>query len=266
MLTNYHTHSIFCDGIDTPEEMVLAAIAKGFDALGFSGHGFTLKDSSYCMKDLVGYKQTVLDLKKKYADKIQIYHGVEEDMCHPAFRTDYEYIIGSSHYICKDNAYYAVDSGLDYYKKCVALFGGDAKAMAKSYYEAFVSYILSRKPDIVGHFDLITKYDEMNDNVLLGDREYLDIAAKYMERALDSDCIFEVNTGAIARACRTKPYPCEELLHLMRKRNAKLILSSDCHDSRMLDCKFVETEQLLRDIGFTSVYVLYNGVFQPRML
>ena len=26
MLTNYHTHSVFCDGKDTPEEMALRAI------------------------------------------------------------------------------------------------------------------------------------------------------------------------------------------------------------------------------------------------
>ena len=35
---NFHTHSKFCDGKNTAEEMVLAAIEKGFDVLGFSSH------------------------------------------------------------------------------------------------------------------------------------------------------------------------------------------------------------------------------------
>ena len=35
-----HTHSILCDGKDTLEEMVLTAIEKGFDSIGFSGHSF----------------------------------------------------------------------------------------------------------------------------------------------------------------------------------------------------------------------------------
>ena len=35
---NFHTHSTFCDGKNTAEEMVIAALEKGFDALGFSGH------------------------------------------------------------------------------------------------------------------------------------------------------------------------------------------------------------------------------------
>ena len=28
--TNFHTHTVFCDGKSTPEEMVLAAIEKNF--------------------------------------------------------------------------------------------------------------------------------------------------------------------------------------------------------------------------------------------
>ena len=35
---NFHTHSNFCDGKCTAEEMVIAAIEKGFDTLGFSSH------------------------------------------------------------------------------------------------------------------------------------------------------------------------------------------------------------------------------------
>ena len=37
---NFHTHTTYCDGKETAEQMVQAAIAKGFTRLGFSGHGF----------------------------------------------------------------------------------------------------------------------------------------------------------------------------------------------------------------------------------
>ena len=55
MLTNYHTHTTYCDGNNTPEEVVKAAIDMGFDAIGFSGHGYTDYDLSYCMKDTQKY-------------------------------------------------------------------------------------------------------------------------------------------------------------------------------------------------------------------
>ena len=35
---NYHTHTTFCDGKSTPEEIVLEAIRLGMDTIGFSGH------------------------------------------------------------------------------------------------------------------------------------------------------------------------------------------------------------------------------------
>ena len=35
---NLHTHTIRCDGKNTAEEMVLAAIELGCEGIGFSGH------------------------------------------------------------------------------------------------------------------------------------------------------------------------------------------------------------------------------------
>ena len=63
MLTNFHTHTTFCDGQNTPEEMVLAAIEKGFSALGFSGHGYTTFDTSYCITDTDGYCREIKRLQ-----------------------------------------------------------------------------------------------------------------------------------------------------------------------------------------------------------
>ena len=35
MRANYHTHTTWCDGRNTTREMAEAAVAKGFDVLGF---------------------------------------------------------------------------------------------------------------------------------------------------------------------------------------------------------------------------------------
>jgi histidinol-phosphatase (PHP family) len=80
-----------------------------------------------------------------------------------------------------------------------------------------------------------------------------------MEKALKSGCVFEVNTGAISRGYRTAPYPNELWLHFMKKQDAKLILTSDCHSADALDCHFEETKKLLSDIGFTHLYTIYHN-------
>ena len=80
MLQNLHTHSTFCDGKDTPEEMVMAAITKGFDSIGFSGHAPMCFGSIYDMGDRVqDYIKEIKRLKSAFGDRISVYLGCELD-------------------------------------------------------------------------------------------------------------------------------------------------------------------------------------------
>ena len=266
MLTNYHTHTTFCDGKNTPEEIVLYAIEKGFKAIGFSGHGYTPFDLRYCMKNTEEYINTISRLKEKYKGKIQIYCGVEEDAFAPIDRQKFDYIIGSSHYFRVEDSYYPIDSDYEYFKKCLKVFDYDVEKLAETYYCSFVEYISKRNPDIVGHFDLITKFDEMDTSYFLHNGTYMKIAEKYISLAAQNDVIFEVNTGAVSRGLRKAPYPAENLLHILKKQNAKLILSSDSHSADTLDFYFAEATQILKDVGFTRVYELYDGKFAEKRL
>lgn len=259
MLTNFHTHTTFCDGESTPEEIVRYAIDRGFSAIGFSGHGYTPFDESYCIKDIPAYKDEVRRLKGRYRDKIQIYLGVEEDAFAPAGRGEFDYIIGSAHYVCAGGTYYSMDDSPAAFATCLSLFDGKADRLAEAYYDEFCRYIALRRPDVVGHFDLITKFEEMMPPVFTKDGSYRRIAEAAMDKALACDVLFEVNTGAIERGVRTVPYPSEELLHLIRKRGGKLVLSSDSHRADTLDAYFTETKRWLRSIGFREVYALYDG-------
>ncbi len=266
MLANFHTHTSFCDGENTPEEIVLYAIDRGFDAIGFSGHGYTPFDLRYCMKDTEGYISSVNELKEKYKNRIKIYLGVEEDAFAPVDREKFDYIIGSSHYFCIVGRYYPIDSSYDYFKACLEAFNYNILELAEAYYSTFCDYIAKRKPDVVGHFDLITKYDETDVKSFLNNAEYLNIAQKYMLEALKSNVIFEINTGAVARGYRTLPYPCPDLLHVIKKQGGKVTLSSDSHSTKTLDFYFDETKACLRDIGFDCVYTLDNGTFKKEFI
>ena len=266
MLANYHTHSTFCDGKNTPEEVVLSAIDMGFDAIGFSGHGYTAFDLTYCMKDTKDYFKEINALKEKYKNKIQIYLGVEEDAFYPLNHADYDYTIGSSHYFNIDGTYYPIDSSYECFKKCLKLFGNDIENLANSYYTNFCEYLKKHKPDIIGHFDLITKFDELDDSLFLENKNYLDIAQKFVKEALKNDIIFEVNTGAISRGYRTNPYPHIDLLHTIKKENGKVILSADSHAKDTICSYFEDAKKILKDVGFEYVYVLYDSEFKKDFI
>ena len=73
--SNFHTHTLLCDGINMPEEMVIAAVDKGFDTLGFSGHCYTTYDESYCMsrENTLKYKTEIARLQEKYRGQLEAY-------------------------------------------------------------------------------------------------------------------------------------------------------------------------------------------------
>lgn len=266
MLSNLHTHTSFCDGKNTPEEMVLSAIEKGFCSLGFSGHSHTLFDTSYCMTDTKGYIAEIARIKENYKNDIEIYSGVEEDSAVLVAREDFDYIIGSSHYVLIDGKYHPVDSTYEELKECLALCGNDPLSLAHAYFKPFCDYIKRRKPDIVGHFDLITKFDEKYEPIFLGNKDYDTLAEGYMLEAVKSGCLFEVNTGAVARGLRTNPYPQNNLLQILRKNGNGIVISSDSHSADTLDFGFDETRRYLKDQGFEYVWVLYKGEFTKDYL
>ena len=260
MIGNFHTHTTFCDGKNTPEEIVLASIEKGFDSVGFSGHGYTPFDLRYCMKDTDSYILEINRLKEKYKSKIQVYLGIEEDAFSPSDRGRFDYIIGSSHYFNRNDQYFPIDSSYDYFKKCLELFNYDIILLAETYYSNFCKYIKSRKPDIIGHFDLITKFDELDTSLFLKNEKYNKIAEKFLTEIVN-DGIFEYNTGAVSRGFRTKAYPNENLLYILKKNDSKIILSSDSHNIATLDFDFEEAKLYLKDIGIKYIYTLYNNEF-----
>ena len=97
--SNFHTHTLLCDGINTPEEMVIAAVDKGFDTLGFSGHCYTAYDESYCMsrENTLKYKTEIARLQEKYRGQLNILRGIEQDFGSDEPTYDYDYVIGSVH-------------------------------------------------------------------------------------------------------------------------------------------------------------------------
>lgn len=261
ILSNLHTHTVFCDGESTADEIVKSAIEKGFSSIGFSGHGYMDFDHSYCMMDTESYKKEVLEAKEKYKNEIEVYLGVEEDANCPIDRAEFDYMIGSLHYVEKNGTRLTIDEHYEGFLKAFALFGNDPIKMAENYYTNFAMYILKRKPDIVGHFDLLTKFDEKFGPYFMGNKEYEKIAEDALLKALKSECIFEVNTGAISRGYRKTPYPAVNLLHILKKENAKIILTADSHHKDTIDCAFPETRELLKEIGFTHTYALYKNEF-----
>ena len=232
ILSDFHCHSTFCDGKDSPEEMVKSAISKGLSYFGICLHSYTTYGSDFCAEpeDYKKFISEMARLKNEYADKIKLFCGIEQDYSSEDYGEAFDYIIGSVHFIIIDKKYYPLDLSKDaFVSLCHEKFGGDYTLLAKAYFEN-VSQLKERTNcNIIGHFDLITKYNEGYNLFREDDEKYLEYGNKCIDILSKNGAVFEINTGAISRGYRKNPYPSDAFTQRIISNGAKLILSSDAH-------------------------------------
>ena len=242
-----HCHTVLCDGKSTAEEMVLAAIERGLATIGISEHGYTAFDHSYCLSlgKTEEYKAEMRRLKEKYSGKIEVLTGIELDALSDLDTSDYDYVIGSAHYVKCGEKYLPVDlSPSEFEQICREYFDGDYYAFAEEYYRTVAS-LASRQIDVVGHIDLITKFNEGNRLFDMENPRYVKAAKSAIDTLLPLKIPFEINTGAISRGYRTEPYPAKSLRDYIKQKGGTLILSSDAHAKENLCYKFEKFESLI---------------------
>lgn len=258
--SNIHTHSNFVDGRDAPEDMVRAALALGFHTLGFSEHGHAdYDDCSMTPAQEPAYRAEVLRLREKYRGRLNILLGYEHDWFAPFDPAPYDYIIESVHYLPVPGGYVCVDNTRAILEAAVREhFGGDPYALCRAYFDAVCRSIEGTGAAVLGHIELVMKFNERRDLFDDADPRYLGPALATAELAARSGRLVEVNTGAIARGYRREPYPGRAMLEHIRACGGRVIVTSDCHDAAFLDCAFPETLALLRACGFRTVW-MYDG-------
>ena len=268
-LQNLHTHSTYCDGHDTPEETVLRAIELGFDTIGFSGH------SHMYFSPLIGmtpeateaYKQEIARLKTLYADRIRVLCGLEFEMYSRVPLDGYDYLIGSCHYLRIGDEIVGIDRRADEVKRVTdTYYGGSWLKCAEAYYETMTHLHEYGSFDFVGHFDLISKNCEKADFMDVESDAYRRLALDSLHEVARHFRLFEINTGAISRGYRTTPYPAPFLLREMKRLGCGVLISSDCHDRRYLDCGFDDALQLASSFGFDEIVVHTPRGFEGRRI
>lgn len=261
---NLHIHSVYCDGKDTPEEMVEQGILFGYGSLGFSGHSPRTASSVAMSHDrLEAYKKEILRLKELYRGRMDIYLGIEYDSFSVLPREGYEYIIGSVHCLDTWDGPQPFDKDLESTLRYVEkYFEGDGMKFAKAYYEEISHMPDKGHCDIIGHFDIVTKNNELFRFIDVDSKEYKKYAFEAIHALKGRIPYFEVNTGAVARGYRTSPYPEMELLKEFRKCGFGAMISTDCHDKNILDCFYEESRELLREAGFSSRFILTDDGFR----
>lgn len=263
---NLHTHSVRDDGRNRLEDMVRAAISADLTSVGFSGHSPLpfANDWTIPAEHLADYRAEVRRLKDAYAGRIDVYCGLEWDLLSETPSDDYDYIIGSIHHIPIEGMVINVDHSADatwrYLGEC---FGGNTDAAAKVYFAQYAVLAAMEQVDIIGHFDIITKFDEQYHFFRTDSAQYRAAALEAVETLVKAGKVFEINTGAISRGFRTTPYPSDELLRAINRLGGRITITSDAHSTTGIVCSFDQAEQLALECGFREIWEFDGKTFVP---
>ena len=270
-LSNAHTHTNLSDGHVSPMEMAEKACSLGFLSLGISDHAPVFYENSFQIKDIENYVPRINCLRKMYQNKLEILCGIELDGdLNVTIPEGIDYVIGSTHTIhTPDGSIFRIEMGIDNFKKGVCeYYGGDYIKAVKDFFSQSYDTAVRRDVDIIGHFDLITKYNDIGRFFDEDSPEYLGIAYEVIDGILSQkpQAVFEVNTGCIPRAGKRSPYPSKKLLRRIYEKGGQVIVNSDAHRTKNINAEFDSAFELIDSTGFKTVLRLRNGGFEELSL
>ncbi len=256
-LQNYHTHTTHSDGENTVDETVQQAIALGMTVIGFSDHSKNSWSLDYCMHDEAAYRAQVAAAKKKYAQDIAVLCGVEQEWI-SGKPQGYDYVIGSVHLLKTPDGYRDVDYTAAIQRETAdAFFDGDFYRYTKAYFETVATLNETVAPTVIGHFDLVAKFNEQEHLFNETDRRYLTPAIQAIHTLCEKKgTVFEINTGALPRGARRMPYPAPVFLREINKAGGKILFSSDSHAAKTLLYGGDAMKQAAAAAGFRSRVII----------
>ena len=270
---NLHTHTTYSDGINTPEEMVLAAIEQGFSSLGFSEHSYIENiPEHWLMPDATPDYLAELDrLKEKYAGQIDIFKGIELDSYSNIDTSGFDYIIGNVHFCPMWDGVYMEYCHSPWYtaEKFMFYYDFNVLEFARDYFDRYVSYFENTKThiDIAGHFDVVTKFAETHPALYnFESQKYRDIALDALHAVKKKCDLFEVNAGHMGRKQRSVPCPEPFLLKELKNIGGRVCVTTDAHATFFLDRCIDEVLELLLSCGFENVTILTKDGFVDQKI
>lgn len=256
-----HLHSHHSgDSSALMEDMIRRGLDLGLTTMCFTEHNdFDFPDSpeepgSIYLLNTDSYLYELIQLKEKYADKMQILFGVELGLQPECMRKnavyaksfDFDFIIGSSHICHGRDPYYP------------AFYEG--RSEEEAYREYFISILENVKKfhnfDVYGHLDYVVRYGPNKDREYTYEK-YKDIIDSILSALLENEIGLEINTGGLKKGLRDV-HPYLPILKRYHELGGELItIGSDAHAPEDIAHSFDRAGQALIECGF-KYYCIYE--------
>lgn len=251
-MKNYHTHTERCHhAYGSDEAFVKKAISEGYKKLGFADHAPWHYKNDYhpTMRmewdQFPDYKESVLKLKEKYKDQIEILLGLEAEYFPEMMDEMLDLCIDNGiDYLVFGNHFYKTDEIHIYYGNCspryLPHYFEDAKAGLKTGMYSYLAH-----PELIFR----NRYLKWNKNLEKAFSELIDLCIE-----LDLPVEYNVLGYQANQQMGHEEYPKTEFWQMAAKKGVKAIIGMDAHEPTDLDHKLYEKAyQYLTDLGIEVV-------------
>lgn len=250
------------------ERVIERAIEAGFTHYGLSEHcpryraeDLYLEEAGTGVEGLArafaAYTTRAFELRDRYRDRIELVIGFETERLPPgdwagrmrALRASapFEYIVGSVHDI--DGVY--VDYKPEITRGLAEELGG-VETLHARYFEAVAELVQSLRPEVVGHIDLVRKFDGPGAG-------FSPEAFRHIERALDAvqanGGVLDVNCGAHRRGL-SPVYPLPAILERARAMGIGVTLGDDGHGAHDVGVGLDACMRAIEAAGYRELHYL----------
>lgn len=274
MVSNFHTHTSYCDGVGSCLDYVTSAKAQGIVSLGFTAHAPLPFPCAWSIGEnlLREYLTEIEQLQINH--ELELYKGMEVDYIPNVtgpekFKHLLDYTIGSIHFVDQlpdgtpweiDGPHIAFKNGLN------QIFNANIKDAVHRYFELIREMVEKDCPDIIGHIDKIKIQNHHTHYFSETEPWYWNELKTTLDHISRYGGIVEVNTRGLYLGKTAEPYPGIKALSYMHHKGISITLNSDAHHPNQLTKEFLPTAKMLHRIGFRELHVLQRGKWRPTPL
>lgn len=247
---DYHTHTPLCrHATGEPVELAAQAVRVGVTELGFSDHSPMPQDNfdDWRMKasELDLYVEKVEQARRAFPDlsiklglEVDYLPGYEDWIRDLASRYDWDYFIGSVHYISPP---WAIDNP----NQMSEWKTRDPMEVWSGYFERLTMAAESKLFDIIGHADLCKKF------CFYPKEDCTPLFTRFLDSAHRHNIAIELNTAGLRKDCK-EIYPSPTIVRLAKVAGVPITFGSDAHAPGEVGLNLAEAVSLAREAGYTQ--------------
>lgn len=265
----FHTHSTFCDGKASVEDVCKSAIRNDLSAVGFSSHAPVPISTSWAMpfSELDAYITEIERCKDVFKGQLEVYRALEADFIGDGKSIPFaelrklgqlDYIIGSVHLVQnpeQKGCLWFLDGPAENYENGIAeCFGGNAQMAVEQYYAQIQEMVLTQQPDVIAHMDKVVMNNKKG-FFSEADAWYQEALEKTLQVIAACNTIVEVNTRGIYRGKYATWFPNAQVIRRCVELDIPLTVSVDAHHPDELKCGFDDALQAVKEAGGRMISV-----------